>query len=139
MRLQGRIFEDDGFWLAEVPILDAMTQGRSKQDALDMVKDLVETLANRPGFAVAVHSCADGNIELASDDIRGLVALILQRHRTRNGLSVPEAARRLGAESPKAYARYERGESSPTLEQLSELMAAVAPGCDLVLQRGTAH
>ena len=139
MRLQGRIFEDDGFWLAEVPILDAMTQGRSKQDALDMVKDLVETLANRPGFAVTVHSCPGDNIELASDDIRGLVALILQRHRTRNGLSLPETARRLGAESPQAYVRYERGESSPTLEQLSEIMAAVAPGCDLVLQRGTAH
>ena len=135
MRVQGRIFEDGGFWLAEVPILDAMTQGTSKADALDMV----ETLANRPGFSVTVHSCADGNIELGSDDVRGLVALILHRHRTRNGLSLPEAARRLGAKSADAYARYERGESSPTLEKLSELMAAVSPGCDFVLQRGVAH
>ena len=139
MRLQGRIFEDDGFWLAEVPILDAMTQGTSREDALDMVKDLVETLANRPGFSVTVHSCGDGNIELGSDDARGLVALILHRHRTRNGISLLDAARRLGAKSANAYARYERGDSSPTLEKFSELMAAVSPGCDVVLQRGTAH
>ena len=139
VRVQGRIFEDGGFWLAEVPMLDAMTQGTSKADALDMVKDVVVTLANRPGFSVTVHSCADGNIELGSDDVRGLVALILHRHRTRNGLSLPEAARRLGAKSADAYARYERGECSPTLEKLSELMAAVSPGCDFVLQRGVAH
>lgn len=49
-----------------------------------------------------------------------------------------EAARRLGAKSANAYARYERGETCPTLEKLSEPMAAVSPGCDFVLQRGTA-
>lgn len=81
MRVQGRIFEDGGFWLAEVPILDAMTQGTSKEDALDMAKDLVETLANRPGFSVTVHAGADGNIELGSDDAAGLMALIRRRRR----------------------------------------------------------
>lgn len=79
MRLQGRIFEDDGFWLVEVPILDAMTQGTSKEDALGMVKDMVETLVNRPGFSVTVHSHSRGNIEVGSDDVSGLVALIRQR------------------------------------------------------------
>ena len=82
MRVQGRIFEDGGFWLAEVPILDAMTQGTSKEDALDMAKDMVETLANRPGFSVTAHVHADGNIELESDDVRGLAALIRQRTRS---------------------------------------------------------
>ena len=139
MRVQGRIFEDGGFWLAEVPILDAMTQGTSREDALDMAKDMVETLANRPGFSVTVHPCADGNIELGSDDARGLMALILHRQRMRSGLSLPEAARRLGAKSANAYARYERGDSLPTLEKLSALMAAVSPGSDFVLQRGAAH
>ena len=55
-----------------------------------MVKDMVETLANRPSFSVTVHSCADGNIELGSNDVRGFVALILHRQRTRNGLSLPQ-------------------------------------------------
>ena len=32
MRVQGRIFKDGKFWLAEVPILDAMTQGSTRKD-----------------------------------------------------------------------------------------------------------
>ena len=86
MRVQGRIFKDGGFWLAEVPMLDAMTQGRTEEEALVMVKDLVETLANRPGFSVTVHPCGDGDIELGSDDARGMVALMLQRQRACSGV-----------------------------------------------------
>ena len=136
MRVQGRIFKDGRFWLAEVPMLDAMTQGRTEAEALVMVKDMVEALANRPGFSVTVHSCGSGDIELGSDDARCMVALMLRRQRARNGLSLAEAAQRLGAKSLNAYARYARRESSPTLEKLSQLMAAVSPGSDFVLQRG---
>ena len=136
MRVQGRIFKDGRFWLAEVPMLDAMTQGRTEAEALVMVKDMVEALANCPGFSVTVHSCGSGDIELGSDDARCMVAFMLRRQRARSGLSLAEAAQRLGAKSLNAYARYERGESSPTLEKLSQLMAAVSPGSDFVLQRG---
>ena len=62
-----------------------MTQGTSKEDAVDMV----ETLANRPGFSVTVHSYGDGAIELDSDDVRGLEALIEDRQRTRSAVSLP--------------------------------------------------
>ena len=92
MRVQGRIFKDGKFWLAEVPMLDAMTQGRTEKEALVMVKDLVETLAGRPGFSVTVHSCGGGDIELGSDDARSMVALMLRRQRARSGLSLAEAA-----------------------------------------------
>ncbi len=119
-------------------MLDGMTQGVTEEDAFVMVKDMVETLANRPEFSVTVHSCGNGNIETGSDDVRSLVALILRRLRTRSGLSLAEAAQRLGAKSLNAYPRYERGDSSPTLEKLSQLMAALSPGCDFVLQRGRA-
>ena len=117
-------------------MLDAMTQGRTEEEALVMVKDMVEILADRPGFSVTVHSCGDGDIELGADDTRSMVALMLRRQRTHSGLSLTEAAQRLSAKSLNAYARYERGESSPTLEKLSQLMAAVSPGSDFVLQRG---
>jgi hypothetical protein len=42
---------------------------------------------------------------------------------------------RLGAKSRNAYARYERGTSVPTLDKLTELLQAVAPGHDFVLQQ----
>lgn len=79
MRVEVRVFEEGAFWLAEVPALDAMTQGTSKEDALDMAKDMVECLADPPGFSVTVYPRPDGTFELGSDDASGLVALIQSR------------------------------------------------------------
>ena len=56
-----------------------MTQGFTRKEVLGMVKDLVESLADRPGFLVTVHSSRNGAIEVGSDDVRGMVALILRR------------------------------------------------------------
>jgi len=135
MRFYGRVYKDGEFWLAEVPILDAMTQGRTRKDAFTMVEDLLETLANRPGFSVEVHPGKQGEFEVSSSDTRGMVSLLLRRQRQRSGLSLAEAAERLGAKSRNAYARYEQGTSVPTLEKLTELLQAVSPGQDFVLHQ----
>ena len=134
MRLSGRVYKDGKFWLAEVPILDAMTQGHTKKEALAMVEDLLETLANRPGFSVTTHPVRKENFEISSPDTRGLVSLLLRRQRERSGLSLGEAARRLGAKSRNAYARYEQGTSAPTVDKLNELLQAVSPDRDFVLR-----
>jgi hypothetical protein len=133
MRFYGKVYKDGNFWLAEVPILEAMTQGRTKKEAFAMVEDLLETLANRPGFSVKVHPGTHGDFEVSATDTRGMISLLLRRQRERSGLSLAEAADRLGAKSRNAYARYERGTSVPTLEKLNELLQAVAPEQDFVL------
>ena len=133
MRFYGKVYKDGNFWLAEVPLLDAMTQGHTRKEAFVMVKDLVETLVNRSDFSVTVHPGKHGDFEVSSNDPRGLISLFLRRQRERSGLSLSEAAERLGARSRNAYARYERGTSMPSLEKLAELYQAVAPGKDIVL------
>ena len=134
MRIQGRLHKDGKFWLAEVPLLDAMTQGRTRKEALAMVEDLVETLADRPGFSVEARLNEGDRLEIASPDTRTMVGLMLQRQRQASGLTPAQAAQRLGAKSRGAYARYERGQTAPTLEKLSQLLNAVSPGRDFVLQ-----
>jgi hypothetical protein len=134
MRLHGRIYQDGKFWLAEVPLLDAMTQGHSRKVALGMLADLLATLAYLPGFVVHVLPGKLVEFAVSAEDIRGLISLVLRRQRERSGLSLAEAAARLGAKSRNAYARYEYGTSVPTLDKLTELLQAVAPGQDLVLQ-----
>ena len=138
MRLFGRVYEDDPFWLVEIPLLEAMTQGHSRDEALAMAKDLVESLANRPGFSATVHSGEGDVFEVGSTDVRGMVALVLRRQRERSGLTLAEAAERLGARSRNAYARYEQGVSVPTVEKLSQLIEAVSPEGDFVLHRSGA-
>ena len=70
MRFSGRVYEDGKFWLAEVPVLDAMTQGRTREEALDMAGDLLESLANRPGFSITVHPGHGDDFEVSSPDTR---------------------------------------------------------------------
>lgn len=134
MRFAGRLTKEGKFWLAEVPLLDAMTQGRTRKEALDMVADLVETLANREGFKIEVHAEGRGDFEISASEPRYMTALMLRRQRETAGLSLAQAAERLGVKSRNAYARYERGNALPTLQKLSELIRAVAPGQDVVLR-----
>lgn len=135
MRFHGRVYKDGKFWLVEVPILNAMTQGRTRKEAFAMIEDLLETLANRTGFVVQVHLGKQGEFEVSSSDTRSMISLLLRRQRERSGLSLAEAAQRLGARSRNAYARYEHGTSIPTIEKLTELLQAVSPGQDFILQQ----
>jgi len=111
-----------------------MTQGHTRRKALAMVADLIETLANRLGFSVQVHQGKHDALEVSATETRGLVRLLLRRQRERSGLSLAEAAVRLGAKSRNAYARYEHGISAPTLDKLMALLQAVSPGQDFVFK-----
>jgi DNA-binding XRE family transcriptional regulator len=124
--------------LAEVPVFDALTQGRSRKEALAMVADWFVTMVDRKRFAVEVEPVSRETFEVSAGDARSMVSLMLQRQRQRSGLSLAQVAKRLGVKSRNAYARYEQGVSVPTIEKLDELLRAVAPGRDLVLLQSAA-
>jgi len=138
MRFQGTLRRDGSLWLAEVPVFDALTQGRSRKEALAMVADWFVTMVDRKRFAVEVEPVSRETFEVSARDARSMVSLMLQRQRQRSGLSLAQVAERLGVKSRNAYARYEQGVSVPTIEKLDELLRAVAPGRDLVLLQSAA-
>jgi predicted RNase H-like HicB family nuclease len=135
MRFEGRVSRDGKWWLAEVPILDAMTQGKTKDEAFAMAGDLVESLVGREGFKVTIDRLPGDRFVLGANDTGALIALLLRRQRQRAGLSLAKVSRAMGARSRNAYARYERGTSVPTIEKLSKLLEAVAPGHAFVLDQ----
>lgn len=137
MRFQGKLYKDGKFWLAEVPIFAAMTQGRTRKEALAMIADWFETIINRPDFSVTVHEGKTEDFEISASDTKAMVCLLLQRQRQLSGLSLAGAAERLGAKSRNAYARYEQGASVPTVEKLDQLLQAVSGGRDFVLLPST--
>jgi len=138
MRFAGRVFRVGRYWAVEVPILDVVSQGRTKKDALEMIADAVEALANRSGFKLDVFAGAGEYLEVGSEDQAVLTALLLRRARQRSGLTLAQVAQRLGATSINAYARYEQGRSIPTVEKLSRLFSAVASDRDLVVAESEA-
>ncbi len=133
MRFSGKIFKDGKFWLAEIPILDLMTQGHTKKEAYAMVADMVETMVNKEGFKIEIHKGSKNSFEVSSLEPKHMVMLLLQRKRELSGLSLAQVANRLGTSSRNAYARYEQGRSVPSVEKLNELLHAVCPKTDIVI------
>ena len=127
MRFPGRIKKDGRFWLVEIPAFDAITQGRTKREAFAMAEDLIETMAGAKGFRASVYPTGGETFEIGANDITVLLALLLRRQRERQGLTLAEAAEKLGQRSKNAYARYEQGKSKPTVEKLEQLLKAIAP------------
>lgn len=137
MRFSGRIYKDGKFWLAEIPILDLMTQGRTKKEAYEMVADMLETIVNKDGFKVNVFKGADNTFEVGSSEAKHLIGLLLQRKREISGLSLSQVANRLGTSSRNMYARYEQGRAIPTVEKLNDLLHVVCPKTDIVIAEST--
>jgi len=95
--------------------------------ALDSQRAIIET-----------HPLRKNEFEISSGDTRAMIRLLLRRQRQKSGLSLAQAAERLGAKSRNAYARYEQGVSVPTVEKLDQLLRAIAPDRDFVIRQSDA-
>ena len=137
MRFEGKVGREGRFWLAEIPLLDAMTQGRTRAEALEMIGDWLETMVGRSKFRAEVHPRGKYEFEVSGTDVAAMTALLLRRRREASGASLRDVASRLGASSRNAYARYERGEAVPTVEKLDALLKATSPGHDFVIREST--
>ena len=134
MRFEGKLIRDGRFWLAEIPLLEATTQGRTRKEALEMIGDWLETMVDRRGFRADVYPRGSREFEVSGSDAGAMTALLLRRRREASGASLREIASRLGASSRNTYARYERGNSVPTLAKLDALLKAASPGGDFVIR-----
>lgn len=137
MRFEGKIFRSGKWWLAEIPLLDAMTQGRTRKEALEMVADWLETMIGRREFRATVFARGKAEFEVAGSNAAAMTALLLRRRREASGSSLRDIASRLGAASRNAYARYERGDAVPTVEKLDALLKATSPGADFVIRESS--
>lgn len=140
MLISGRIWKDGNMWLAESEIVDVCTQGRSRKDAMRMLADAFETLIDRPEVKITVAEAdnQDG-VTIESNKPGLLAAFILQRLRLRSGRSLSQVAEAMGRLSKNAYARYEQGEATPTLEKFEQLLHAVSDDTALIIgsRKGT--
>ena len=135
MKFQGKVVKNGKFWLADIPFLELMTQGRTKKELLLMVEDLFVTLAGKKGFEVNVKCTKDGIIEIGSNDNKVMVGLLLKRKRQLNNLTIQQVAERMGSTSKNAYARYEQGKTLPSIDKLQDLLNATGPFSDLVISQ----
>lgn len=136
MELEGRVWKDpDGsWWFVEIFFLDVMTQGKTRKEALEMIKDAVMELIKdsyedllHKQFELSVNLYEDGIIGVGATDDKLLFALGLKRQRLRSGSTIRDVSKRLKSKSPNAYARYERAQARPSIEKYAELLHAANP------------
>jgi hypothetical protein len=138
MRFQGRLVKSGKLWAVEIPILDIVSQGKTRKEAYEMIADAVEALVARKGFKAQVFKGPGTEFELGANNNAALAALLLKRTRARAGLSLGEVAARLGSKSLNSYARYEQGRSVPSVDKLAKLYAAVSPKGGFVIRESRA-
>jgi len=136
MELEGKVWKDSdsSWWLVEISFLDVATQGKTRKEALEMIKDAVmellidsyEDLLNKQ-FQLSVNLYEDGVIGMGATDDKLLFALGLKRQRLRSGSTIRDVCKRLKSKSPNAYARYERAKARPSIEKYAELLHAANP------------
>lgn len=136
MEFEGRVWKDpeSHWWLVEISFLDIMTQGKTRKEALEMIKDAVtellkdsyENLLDKK-FQLTVNLYDNGLIGMGASDEKLLFALGLKRQRLRSGSTIRDVSERLKSKSPNAYARYERAQAKPSFEKYAELLHAANP------------
>lgn len=134
MKLEGRVYKDGNFWLVEVPAVAVMTQGYTKKDAYFMIVDAIEMLIDKKGFKMHVEPGPGEKFYVVTDQIKPLLALMLQRQRDRHHLTLAEMAKKLKVKSLNAYAQYEQARSEPSLSQLQKFISAMGPDSDFILE-----
>lgn len=133
MEFEGKLWKSGKFWLIEVPAVDVMTQGHTREEALKMIKDAIEGLIDcyfpneAQDFKVFVQDYKKGIIGITTSNDSLMQAFSLRRQRETSKSSIREVAERLGSNSPNAYARYEKGRIRISLDQYERLLYAVNP------------
>lgn len=128
MTVEGKVWKSTTsiFWLAEIPLLDLVTQAEAKDKLAEMVKDALETVINDSTFFVTVN-LLQNQLLIEANDSKKLMALILKKQRNKRGLTQEEVAKNLNSKSVNDYAQYEQAKHMPTIEKFEELLHAIDP------------
>jgi predicted RNase H-like HicB family nuclease len=135
VKFEGKLFKEGRYWPVFISALDIHTQGKTKKDALAMIKDAVELLIDRKVFAVDIVSLPENRFILKAknvEDDKYLIALMLKNQRAKYGLSTSEVAKRLGV-SKNAYAQYEQAHRIPSITKVEEFVHAMSDHVHVVL------
>lgn len=122
---KGRYWKEGRFWVIEVPALDVVTQGTSKNDALEMIADAVESLVNTKGFKVDVKQLSKGEFSISSSSVTPLIALFFKRQRLKKNLTIEDMRTRMHTRSRNEYYQYEQGKSAPGIEKILQILKAL--------------
>lgn len=122
MKIRGEIKKSSQHWISEIPSMDLATQGRTKEHALDMMKDLLLTVINKPGVAVVLSFSKKNEFVLSITDPRPFISIMLARMRKKAGFSLKEMSQKLGKKSRNSIRQFEVGNHDIGIFKLQQII-----------------
>jgi predicted RNase H-like HicB family nuclease len=132
----GRLIEPkkgEKLWAVEIPVLGVHTQGKNRKNALAMAKDAVETVIENVKVEIQDNGESFNAILPANKET---FAFLLRRLRIAKQLTMEKVAHNMKATSVNAYARYETGDVMPGVDKFTELIHAIDPKKEPILNIG---
>lgn len=126
MKLKGNYYKDGSWWLAEIPSIQYLEQGKTKSELFELVKSGIQLLMEDTPFKCTVEDQGEGEFILSSDNPRVMGCFIIKRLREAQGLSIREVAQKLGHKSHTEFARHESGKTAMTLETFNKYVQALS-------------
>ncbi|NGX63909.1 MAG: hypothetical protein KR126chlam6_01331 [Candidatus Anoxychlamydiales bacterium] len=130
MEFEGKIWKEKNHWLIEITSLDLITQGKTRKEALFMLKDAVYELIQyyfKKKSKIIINEYGKEIVGISTSDTKVLLALSLRRQREKENLTIRDIVHRLKFKSPNAYSQYERGQINLSLEQYEKMLTAINP------------
>jgi hypothetical protein len=134
--LGGRLFESEGRHFAELPVIDFIVSGKSREEVLTSVYDQLKNLVKDDSFEFEIRTYGENEryIFITSERCGPLLGLILRHYRKKHNLSAKDLADRLGYASVSALAPYESGKVEASLSQALKLFKAINPNGRVTLR-----
>ena len=113
-------------FLVTVPMLEAMTQAYSLEEAQEMITDYLSLLiddnkAKALQFNFKWSNRETGDFVILTEDIR-FIGIMLKRKRQARGMTLKQSADLLGAKSANSIAAYENNQREPSISKLEKLL-----------------
>lgn len=124
MRFHCNIWKEGAFWLIECPDFDALTQGRTKKEAMEMMVDWIRTALEDPSYEAEVITDKYGTF-LRVDDPKPIIGLILLRKREELGFTMEQVARMIGVKSRSSVRQLESGRNDPGISTFHRIVGAL--------------
>lgn len=133
MKIIGRYYKDGKFWLADLPMIQLMDQGRTRKESLIMIKSAFEILVNDETFSCEVKDLGEGEFAISTQQVKILSAFVVRRLREAQGLTIREAGALLGMKSHTEYARHESGKVAMNMETFNRYVEVLSSK-EIILQ-----
>ena len=132
MNIQGKITFDEqsGLYAVSLALLGLWTQGKDMDEGFFMAGDGLKILYPEISFDLYWSDKPNG-IFYASSTNREIVPIVLKEARLASGLSLLDAAKKLGYSNQNSIYAYERGEREPSVSKFQEMLGIYGISLDM--------